>query len=382
MQGQLPQIINKSATMLIRGFFKDAFLLLGLTVFLVIAGHFVIGGVNYIKSWINPDAQHLTTALEKSPVFLGYSNYEDYFKEVSASNRIKVNPYYHWRREPYVGKAIEIDQEGRRKTIKSPALAAKKVFMFGGSTMWGTGSPNPYTIPSQLQALLGPHYDVYNFGETNFVAVQELNLLLEQLSKGFIPDTVIFYDGVNDTYASLYAPGKIRHPFFKEDDYQNKSEITYLLAKLWEKTNYSLLVQNIKSWLNRPAEIPTLDLQQLEDKAQETMRQYAHFMKQVKALGEVYGFKVYHFWQPLLLIDNKVLSEQEQKIYQENRILTHPYNAIYKIAKEMHGKDNFYYLGHIFEKIEDPIYFDFCHVGPKGNSIIAEHMKEIAFSNS
>ncbi len=67
--------------------------------------------------------------------------------------------------------------------------------MFGGSTLWGTGVKDEHTIPSFLQSFLGKDYDVYNYGETGYVSMQELNYLLHMLAKGNIPEAVIFYDG-------------------------------------------------------------------------------------------------------------------------------------------------------------------------------------------
>ena len=121
--------------------------------------------------------------------------------------KVHFEPYYHWKQFEHVGKYINIDASGVRKTVKDPNVkGGKKIFMFGGSTLWGHGSPDESTIPSIVQSHLGDAYEVYNFGEDGFVSTQELNYLLYQLSLGNIPDAVIFYDGVNDGYAGTILP--------------------------------------------------------------------------------------------------------------------------------------------------------------------------------
>ena len=72
-----------------------------------------------------------------------------------------------------------------------------KVFTFGASEMWGTGSPNWGTIPAHLQKGLeklrqGP-VCVTNFAESAYVSMQGVMMLLMQLRSGNVPDVVLFY---------------------------------------------------------------------------------------------------------------------------------------------------------------------------------------------
>ena len=61
-------------------------------------------------------------------------------------------PYVGWRRAPFKGTTIEIDQNGIRVTPGADCSAKSfKVFTFGESSMWGTGSPDWGTIPAHLQ---------------------------------------------------------------------------------------------------------------------------------------------------------------------------------------------------------------------------------------
>lgn len=72
--------------------------------------------------------------------------------------------------------------------------------------MWGSGARDSFTIPSLLSQILSEHgisIHVVNYGESGFVSTQEVIALMLQLKKGNIPDVVMFYDGVNDTFSAF-----------------------------------------------------------------------------------------------------------------------------------------------------------------------------------
>ncbi|MBS0286845.1 MAG: hypothetical protein JSR17_06080 [Proteobacteria bacterium] len=362
---------------------RDFFLITGIIVFLLFAGHFAIGGARYIKHSIQgiKTGEDLASSLKQSPVFANYQGYDDYFNDANLASTMKIVPYYHWRRTAYDGNVIKIDENSIRRTIKSPHENAKKVFLFGGSTMWGTGTPDQYTIASQLQARLGPHYDVYNFGETAFVSVQELNLLLEQLSKGLKPDIVVFYDGVNDGYAGMYSPGIPRHPQFRQEDYESNESTAKLIRKLLDKTNYIALTARMDKWLGKDdlSKWENNIQPKIENNAKIVVNNYEQLMHQVQGLASVYGFKAYHFWQPLLLTQNRKLTDYEQALFDANSPqLVASYKVLYQQAKtQLAGKPGFYYIADAFDNVNQPIFFDFCHVGPKGNEIVAAKMAQV-----
>src|SRR5262245_38830380 len=95
------------------------------------------------------------------------------------------------------------------------AAGSYKVFVFGGSTIWGTGSPwrtgSPDwgTIPAYLQAGLAKRETrpvcVVNFGESAYVSSQSVIMLLTRLHAGDVPDLTLFYDGPNDVYAAFQS---------------------------------------------------------------------------------------------------------------------------------------------------------------------------------
>jgi lysophospholipase L1-like esterase len=103
-----------------------------------------------------------------------------------------------------------------RRTIQSMGQGcsrakARKVWVFGGSTIFGIGTPDSATIPSYLSRELNAHssdcVEVTNLGAEGYVTNQELILLLQQLKAGHRPDIAVFYDGVNESLVGGFSPG-------------------------------------------------------------------------------------------------------------------------------------------------------------------------------
>lgn len=84
-----------------------------------------------------------------------------------------------------------------------PSSASYNVFLFGGSTAFGSGVPDDQTIGAWLQRQLANNdsrrpVQVYNFGVTAFYSSQERALFEKLLASGVKPDVAIFIDGLNE----------------------------------------------------------------------------------------------------------------------------------------------------------------------------------------
>jgi lysophospholipase L1-like esterase len=94
-------------------------------------------------------------------------------------------------------------RDGVRLSYQQEDLPADApvVWFFGGSTMWGEGQRDLYTIPSQVARLAedqGVALRVVNYGQRGWVHWQELFAFERALAEADPPDLVVFYDGVND----------------------------------------------------------------------------------------------------------------------------------------------------------------------------------------
>src|SRR5262245_27199169 len=115
---------------------------------------------------------------------------------------------------------INIDEDGLRRTPGAVCRSdSYKIFAFGGSTMWGTGSPDWGTIPAYLQTafenLNKRPICVVNFGESAFVSTQSVITLLARLQSGDVPNVAVFYDATNDIFTAYQSGRATVHENFE-----------------------------------------------------------------------------------------------------------------------------------------------------------------------
>lgn len=360
---------------------------IGQAVLIFLAGHYLYGGADFAKGLLETSAP--VDQRHASPVYDDYPEKIEFWTEFSQVKEVDLRPYFHWRHAAFTGKYVNIDSEGVRRTIKPAAAApgAKKIMVFGGSSVWGTGVPDAKTIPSILQSMLGDGYDVYNYGEIGYVAAQELNYLLYQLSRGNVPDAVIFYDGVNDGYDGAYAPAVPREPNYNwtlRPEPQDRN----LFLKVLEQSNYPALARAAVS-IYRQVFTPGQQSREWDEKITSHIAKnsvavvdvYEAHVKQVRALGRAYGFKAFFFWQPnLFSLTRKTNSQAENEMIDAaSPALVASQQQVYRLAKErFSGREDegIFFLGELFNEVEEPVYIDWPHLGPNGNQRVVEAMLE------
>jgi hypothetical protein len=361
----------------------------------LLLGHHILGVAALLKNSFQGETPTRDTA--RLAVYEHFPEKEAFWEETrrtcipkgSCSLSTHFEPYYHWRRNGFIGEFINISPDGVRLTVKEDIRTdAKKIFMYGGSTLWGSGSPDGQTIPSILQSLLGEDYDVYNFGETGYVSTQELNYLLYQLSIGDIPDVVIFYDGVNDAYAGAYSPAIPRDPHElreREEEIRAKIEqgwFTGRATELYDLSNYKRLVGYLRSILFTDTQAHKKWDKQVKKSIKSNsilvLDMYEAHIRQVKALSREYGFEVLFFWQPgLFSLTRKTPSYEQSIIERASPVWVESQQEVYRVAKDRlvnRENEGVFFLGNIFDEVDEPIYIDWCHIGPNGSEIVAREM--------
>lgn len=142
-------------------------------------------------------------------------------------------------RSPYV------NQDGwTRRTYQSRGGAASRpaIWMFGGSTTWGEGQRDGYTIASWISRLAAQDrvpVGMRNYGQRGWTHFQEMILYEQQLAQGPDPDFSVFYDGANEintqsllseavpshtlayTYAQRLGSGSIETSFVQQPEPAN-----------------------------------------------------------------------------------------------------------------------------------------------------------------
>ncbi|HEX9331813.1 MAG TPA: SGNH/GDSL hydrolase family protein [Anaerolineales bacterium] len=380
-----------------RRFYNSAAIAVLNTLLLLVVIELISGGI--VKIVDRPASKKLIARITGRPndmiVYyqeLSYYQEQDwgplYWKEFKRALRTTYSPYVVWRSAPFDGTMINIDLSGYRHTPGAECGAnAYKVYVFGGSAIWGWGSPDQNTIPalleSELQSKLGTPVCVMNYGENAYVSTQGVIHLMLLLESGQIPDVVIFYDGVNDVLAASQSGTPIVH--------QNLSEISDLfedhqapIMSFIQSSNSYQLLQMMLSQIPISAErqAPKLqyDPELLSDQVAEA---YLNNYGIVSSLADTYHFDFYFFWQPHILIGNKHLSSEEQNMITGlNWVLNLDpplvelfQNTYKKIEAETPEHEHLYYLGNIFDPVEESVWIDtWGHTTPKGNQIVTNDL--------
>ena len=140
---------------------------------------------------------------------------EEYFREVQLTPS-SYWPFTESRPREFDGEFVNIEGWERLSYVSPDAGEdAPVVWMFGGSTTWGEGQRDEYTIASYLARLAeaeGEPIVVRNFGQRGWTHFQEMILFEQLLAAGPAPDVAVFYDGANEINAqSLSVKGVPTH---------------------------------------------------------------------------------------------------------------------------------------------------------------------------
>ena len=343
-----------------------------------------------------------------------------------AAFRVRWEPFSYWRSAPFHGKYHTVSPDGLRGTWRAseppaadrttpttesppaepspaepsptpapPPAAARRqrVFLFGGSTMWGQGARDEHTIASELAKQLaaeGVAADVFNCGQLGYVSTQELILLERELQRGNVPDLVVFYDGVNDVGAATQRAiaGQSVHEDHRVDEF-NIVYNTTLRRSAWGLVRGTPLFKTVR-------DLRGADKQQIaahwqdksfSDVALGVLTVYNANLRIVTSLGREFGFSVLFCWQPTVF-QKEHCSAIENQIRDEHQTTGDFYRLVYdgvtSIRRQrppqyaaLASSPDFADLSGAFNQPdwgERHVFWDFCHLTEAGNAHIARQM--------
>jgi len=307
-------------------------------------------------------------------------------REEKASREVyDYKPYTVWRSHPFQGQTVNIGADGLRRTANSHCERNEfTIWMFGGSTMRGNGSPDWGTIPSQLAGMFekaGHAACVRNFGEGAWVSTQEVTqLMLALRSEARRPNLVIFYDGANDMYVP-YQSGKadvhmnfdtIKNQFAAQRALRDGG-FRYLMQTNTVQFVFALAAKSAAHKEDRP--VPNSDLDGL---AKAAVNNYFGNMDTVQALAHQYGFEYAFFWQPVAYTSHKASAGDEQQIRDSKKLanLANWVPQMYALVRAQQ-RAHFYDLTGTFDQTNESLFLDWCHITMTGNELIARKMFEV-----
>jgi len=337
----------------------------------------------FVREQVHPFYQQ---ALRISP-YAGLPWPKEYFAEERRTKNQFV-PYRMWRRQEFQGRYLNISSEGIRQTW-NPSVAAnrnlKKIFCFGGSTTWGVGARDNFTIPSLLSKKLNqgtPRYLVENYGEKGYCLTQEIVYLVLLLKQGKIPDYAIFYDGINEVMVgyknskagSIFGANYIRRQLY------HKETVGETLGKIWRRSGLYRGTKDISDLVKAPfrTEKPLTpeDEQALARLADDIVADYLRNLELVEHLARAYGFQYLFIWQPALFTNQALTAEEKQLAAWTNKKMVRLYELVYDRMAQVR-RPYFYNIATIFDRKKKTLYFSWAHITEEGNNLVAERVSRI-----
>ena len=312
-----------------------------------------------------------------------YKNIEwapTHFKEIHELQS-EYRSYIGWRRLPYYGQTINIDEKGVRMTPQSKLATDNSplVVFLGGSSMWGTGADDANTIPALFAEIAKGRYRAMNLGEAGYNTFQEYLFLKLQIIDGLIPDIVVSYDGIND--ATILSPGL--RPFSHQKEYQFIEATKGLDSKKDEALSFSHFFLNpLKHFISYyKTRNPKLEPVYLipPERLEQTAKAFLEGWLATKDLAEKNGAVFIGILQPNPAIGKPYLEHLPHLEHVKmKKFILSEYKLFYqKVLKLLHTpqykelSNNVIILTNVFD-LKEYIYIDECHVSPNGNKIIAE----------
>jgi lysophospholipase L1-like esterase len=317
---------------------------------------------------------------------------------------MKWAPYVYWKSASVSSPYLNVDQQGNRATWNKPYQGNHRgrpitVFTFGGSTMFGYGVRDDYTVASLLSKRLAEKTDynveVFNYGQIGYVSTQELLLLFQLLRLGLRPNLVIFFDGINDTY-SAYQSGIAGIPWNESfrvrefnlisasnrahrlrlyrnalDVFLHHTNIARLGLLIGSETDSaeepddSAEARNVLKYL-----APSPSNQEPDFLEQQVVSVYLFNKQVVEMLGKRFGFRSLFYWQPVIYSKN-ILSPFERK-YRGGPELKNFFHVTYGLAAAAMLSDGVRDISGVFNNDPHTYLMDGWHPTESGNELIAE----------
>jgi len=227
------------------------------------------------------------------PMFRNDSTAREYWDEFRRSSLQQYTDYVGWRRRDFAGRYINV--VGGYRVTPGTAPNGPIFGVFGGSTIWGTGVADADTIPAEIAHAVRDAYRVQNFGEAGFNVFQDYIEFYQSIRAAHAPTVAVFYDGINDTYASCVNPGRtgatLEYARMKEKiEYRKASELR--LGDVAEVVSQALFPQA------SPSRYRCDDDRQAQEVASAMVKTW----RSIQDLGERAGTRTYFFLQPVAFV--------------------------------------------------------------------------------
>ena len=280
-------------------------------------------------------------------------------------------------------ETININSHGFRGPdfSEEKELGVYRIFLVGGSTVFGSASPDDTTISSFLQKKInnfdtGLKIEILNAGITSAYSYTEKYMIENHLIK-FQPDLIIIYSGGNDSYNRFGT--EYDAPSVSYISTKTSSSFFEIVKKIIYDVNYRtpfFVISSYHSMLNQ--------FSVSESSKNQVQELWTTRMAEVCKTNNDIGVKTMIFVQPMLGSGNKQLSASEKielEYFSKQNMLVASLEILNKISgsldklEDVCDKTSDFTM--IFDNVAQPIFYDWIHTNYLGNEIIAEEIYEI-----
>ena len=345
----------------VKFFFKIGLIVSILFVFLILI-HFSIISLKFFKK-------------ENLYYFLLNDYQKENYKHLTKdeiSNLLKATWYRKWKYSPslsftegeHKSKFVNVNSFGVRANYKDKVVQYSdlnnSIWFFGGSTTFGYGVQDKYTIPAQLEKKI--KIKTINFGSGFYGSNQE-NILFKSLITSHTPKIAIFLDGHNED-CNITA-------------YQNEMRILFSEAQENYKWNFSDIFSPLNFYLNKFIK----KIKRIDDNPWSKVNESCNIngkkiklsqiiddrLKERNSLCKLFKIECFTFLQPFPRIHVPHLDESRLSVNASESM-----NKLYLILVDVFLKNNGIELTDTFKNKYGHFYVDASHYSKEATELIAE----------
>ncbi len=210
----------------------------------------------------------------------------------------RFSPFVHYSNVPFSSPMVNVKVNSAGFDFRAGPAGLKSkssngVYIFGGSTTFGTHVADDWTFAAYLQDAL-PQAEVVNFGRPNYSWFQEMVLFQRLLHAGYRPKLAVFVDGVN-VFAADGTPiwsDKLKDLW--EEAQLNPSKKSYPDAiPLFRLVNFLSRRRQGDKWARLMASRTPVN-----PTSPSFIESYQNTRSQIQAIGKQFGVKTLFVLQP------------------------------------------------------------------------------------
>ncbi|MEO1146950.1 MAG: hypothetical protein AAFY26_15305 [Cyanobacteria bacterium J06638_22] len=335
-----------------------------------------------------PDEVHEDRELASLPNYEGrYDEIFQHFRETFDID-MKYDPYLGWSRDEFEGETITINDKGDRTHGELPGTSEERptIYIFGGSTVWGTGVVDNETVPAFYQGFA--NHPTVNKGETAFISQQSFLSFSQLLAAGEDMDGVIFYEGVNDVQygcrSELNVNDHARTQVFADrvEGGENRSSPTRQFRRYWVTLFFGAIQElgdEVGDLIEDNRGTPAIAEDALicdtdPERAQEVAEALVANWELAHTLAEAEGVEFMAVLQPVAYLGEPRIDHIRPALTAEQG---DQYRAVYPRIQALLAERNYGWVEDyvpLLAENDDYYYIDFCHLSGNGNQRIAQRL--------